>query len=488
MTVNNDELNNKVVHATKWSSISEIAAKIISPVTNMILARILAPEAFGVVATVTMVTSFADMFTDSGFQKYLIQHEFTDDDEKYRYANVAFGTNLSISILLLIIIAVFRAPIAVMVGNPGLGDVIAIACLQLILTSFSSIQIALHRRDFDFKTLFWVRIVGVCLPFVVTIPLSLIGFGYWALIIGMICVKLSNAIILTVKSKWKPKWFFDFKILKKMFSFSMWSLIESVSIWLTSWIDIFIIGSVLNEYYLGLYKTSITMVNALMVLVTSSIQPVLFSALSRLQDDDASFNRMYFRVQKVVSIFIFPLGAGVFLYSDLATKVMLGSQWAEASGIIATWSLTSAIVIVFGHFCGEVYRAKGKPKVSLLAQMMHLIVLAPVCVIFSKYGFWPLVYARSWIRIEAVLVHFIIMKCIIKFPIASTFKNVAIPAASTLAMSVLAYLLRQVSGGIAWDIASILICACVYLGLLYLFPSTRQELSGIIKRIKPRRC
>ena len=63
----------------------------------MILARILAPEAFGVVATVTMIVSFAEMFTDSGFQKYLVQHEFESDEERYQNANVAFWTNFFIS-------------------------------------------------------------------------------------------------------------------------------------------------------------------------------------------------------------------------------------------------------------------------------------------------------------------------------------------------------------------------------------------------------
>ena len=69
-------------NATKWSTITEVIAKLISPITNMILARIISAEAFGVVATITMITSFADMFTDAGFQKYLVQHDFEDEDEK----------------------------------------------------------------------------------------------------------------------------------------------------------------------------------------------------------------------------------------------------------------------------------------------------------------------------------------------------------------------------------------------------------------------
>ena len=77
-----NKLYSKVGNATKWSAITEILSKIVTPISNMLLARILAPEAFGIVATITMITSFADVFTDAGFQKYIIQHQFKDEKEK----------------------------------------------------------------------------------------------------------------------------------------------------------------------------------------------------------------------------------------------------------------------------------------------------------------------------------------------------------------------------------------------------------------------
>lgn len=477
-------IENKLVNATKWSTITEIAAKIISPVTNMILARIISPEAFGVVATVTMIMSFSDMFTDAGFQKYLIQHEFKNEDEKFKNANVAFWTNFVISVFLWIVIILFRKQIAVIVGNPGLGNVVAIACVQILLTSFSSIQMALYRRDFDFKTLFLVRIIAVCVPFFVTIPLAFLGLSYWAIIIGTIFMQISNAVILTVKSKWKPYLFYKVEILKKMISFSIWSLIEAISMWLTAWIDVLIIGNSFNQYYLGIYKTSTTMVNSFMSLITASIVPVLFSALSRLQDDAEKFTRMYFTAQRIASIFIFPLGIGVYLYSDLATKIMLGSNWNEASMVIGVWALTQSIKIVFGNFCSEVYRAKGKPKVSFLSQLLHLIVLVPVCIISSKYKFWILVYVRAWIRMEGVLVNFIIMKFVIGIPVGKTFKNVMPTATSAIAMGIFGYILRQISKDMLWSFVSIIICSVFYFGVLYLFPSMRQEMNEMIKKFK----
>lgn len=485
--MNYNNFQDKVVSATKWSAITEVVAKLVIPLSNMILARILAPEAFGVVATVTMITSFADMFTDAGFQKYLIQHEFKNEDEKFSYANVAFITNFIVSILLWGIIILMRHEIARLVGNPGLGNVIAVASFQLILTSFSSIQMALFRRNFDFKSLFAVRLLAVCVPFVITLPLGLLGFSYWSIIIGNIFTQLSNALILTIKSKWKPKISYNYKILKKMLSFSIWTLIESISIWLTTWVDTFIIGSLLSQYYLGLYKTSTSMVNALMAIITSSTTTVLFSTLSRLQNDDSKFNYVFLKFQRLVSILIFPLGMGVYLYRDLATQIILGNQWKEASGIIGVWALTSSIMIVFGYYSSEVYRAKGRPKLSFIAQILHLVFLVPACIISSRYGFWPLIYTRSWIRMQFVIVHLIIMKFIIGIPALKIIKNVLPIGISSLAMGLFGYYLQSKNSGLLWTIFSIIMCIIFYFGLLCLFPNLRKEIMTLLRRLTPKK-
>lgn len=479
-----ESINKKFINATKWSTITEISAKLVSPITSMILARILAPEAFGVISTITMIISFADMFTDAGFQKYLVQHEFKNDDEKFKFANVAFWTNIFVSFIIWGIIIIFRNEIAVMVGNPGLGNVAAIACVQLIFTSFSSIQMALYRRSFDFKTLFIVRIVSIFIPFVVTIPLAILGLNYWALIIGTICGQLSNAIIMTIKSPWKPNLFYDRGILKEMLSFSIWSLIEAISIWLTSWIDVFIIGNSLNQYYLGIYKSSTNLVNSLMSIITASIVPVLFSMLSRLQDDDKKFNDMFLKIQRVVSIFVFPLGVGVFVYSDLATEIMLGNKWSEASGVIGIWALTSSIMIVLGNFNSEVYRAKGMPKLSFFSQVLHLIVLVPVCVISSRYGFWALVNSRALIRFQGILVGIILMKFVIGFPISKIFKGILPTAVASIIMGMLGYMLKQVNSSLIWSFISIIICSIFYFIILYFFTNIRKDLNTIINSIK----
>lgn len=476
----------RLVHAFRWSLFTEIVAKLLSPITNMVLARILAPEAFGAVATVTMIVSFADMFTDAGFQKYLVQHEFETEDELASNATVAFWTNLSVSVVLWLLLFAFSETLASAVGSPGLGLVISVASAQLICTAFSSIHMAMCRRRLNFRRLFFVRVVSACVPLFVTIPLAFLGMGYWSLVLGTMIMQLSNALLLSLRSSWRPTLHYSVAELKGMLSFSIWSLVEAVSIWLTAWIDAFIIGTHLNQMHLGLYKTSVVMVNSIMALVAYSIMPVLFSALSRLQHDHVMFMRMYFRVQRIVALLVLPMGLALYVFRDLATSVLLGSQWSEASGVVGTWSLTSSILIVLGYFSSEVYRAKGRPQLSVLAQILHLVVLIPTCLVAVGYGFWPLVYARSWVRMQAVLVDLLILKRAFGVPVLNTFRNVLPAWACALGSAGLAYFLGGLREGLGWDALVLAACGLFYIGLVCALPASRAELSGALRGLAGR--
>ena len=475
----NVNLNNKITSAAKWSTITEVLAKLLVPITNMILARILVPEAFGVIATITMIISFVEMFSNAGFNKYIIQYEFANESIKEKSVNVAFWTNFIISLFLWVIIIIFKDLIAVLVGNPGLGLVIVIACIQLPLTSFSSIQIALYRREFNFKVLFLVRMIVVAIPFLITIPLAFLGAGYWSLIIGSIIGAITNALILTLKSNWKPRMFYSFTILKNMLSFSIWTMLESLAIWLTVWIDVLLIGNAFNEYYLGLYKNSLNIVNSLLAIVTASVLPVLFSSLSRIQNNEELYQKFYYKTQRLVAYIAFPMGICLFVFSDLATFIMFGEDWLEASSIVGIFGLMGAIGLVFSNLNGEVYRSKGRPKLSFIYQIIHLAFLIPACIIALNYGFWALVYVRALIRLQGTVTGFIFMKFFMGFSLKVMLKNTVLPVVCSVAMGLLAYILVQFSSNYIWSLISASICLLFYVAILIVF--AKEDFKGIIK-------
>lgn len=470
-----------VGRSLQWSTAGEILAKLISPITNMILARVLAPEDFGILATVNMIITFVDLFTDSGFAKYIVQHEFKNDKELNNYIDVAFWTNLFLSVILWVFIFSFRFPIARMVGSQGYENVIVIASSQLVVTAFSSIQTSIYRRFFNFKLLFKARILTSIIPLIITVPLAFYLKNYWSLVIGAIILQLVNAIYLTVKSSWKPSIYYDFSKLYEMFSFSFWSLAESVAYWMTTWFDVFIISVAFSGYYVGLYKNSLNMVNALMLLVKTSIIPVLFSSLSRLQNDQDGFSQMYYKLQKLATLFVVPLGIGLFIFRDASTLVLFGNKWSEASNIIGAWALSSIFSVAYVSFYGEAFKAKGLPKFFFIYELICLGIMVPLCIIARNTGFWTMVYVRAALVFVQVMVGLLFMKRYIGMSISKMLINLIPSLGATSVMAIIGLLLTFSTNDLRWHYFFILVCIVVYfITLRIIFKSDVKEIIQLI--------
>jgi PST family polysaccharide transporter len=245
------------------------------------------------------------------------------------------------------------------------------------------------------------------------------------------------------------------------------TLLEQLAIWLAAWADMFILGKYLSAYYLGLYKTSLQMVNSIMQVITASTIPVLFSTLSRIQDDKKQYESYLFNFQRMASFLVFPLGIGVLLYRELATSILLGSKWLEAAPIIGIWCLTKVISMTTSTYCSEIYRSKGRPDVSFAVQFIYLLFLIPACLYGVRRSFWCLIYAKAFVTVPFLIVNLIAIKVFMDISPAKMIKNLLKPILCTAIMSFVALGLQQVSDGILWSFVSIFICVIVYAAAFY---------------------
>mgnify|MGYP000845825615 FL=1 len=472
-------MDTKVVTAAKWSLITEVLAKLITPITNIILAHILAPTAFGILATIMMVISFGDMLADAGFQKYLVQHEFEDDREKNQNVSVAFISNLLFAFILWAFIIMWRNELAALVGNEGLGFPLAVMGALLPLNAFSSIQMAMYRRSFNFKFLLSIRIITIITPLIISIPLALAGFDYWSLIAGLLVAQLFTSIALCVRQDKFLSLYFSMGVFGKMFSFSAWSLAEAFSIWLTAWVDTFIISRYMDAYYLGVYKMPMAIVTTIMSIATASMAPVLFAALSRHQRNSKEFERTFLTFQRYMALFLVPLGVGLFVYQDFVVQILLGPQWALASIVLGSWALSSAYMTVTSNLASEMFRAKGLPNVSFAVQVTHLIVLIPVIYVCVQYDFTTFVYARSIVRIQMLAMAMIFVSLYIDMNTWNIIRNIKTYIITSAIVGVGSYVLLHLYNSMIWTIFCICVSLTSYLVVLYLFPTERVVLAKI---------
>lgn len=474
----------KIVTAAKWSIVTEILSKIIPPVTNMILARIFTPDVFGIMATITMVITFADVFVESGFQKFLIQHNFSNIKEEYEYMSVAFWANLIFSFIIWGVLVIFNQTIARLVGNEGLGYLIVITGMTIPLYGIIGIQGCKIKKELKFKKLFYVRFITSILPLFITVPLALLEFGYWALIIGCIIGSFIQSLLLFYVGKFLPIMFFSKQYLFHMLQFGIWTILDGIAIWLTAWIDSFLIANYMSDYYLGLYKNTSSMIFSFFSIVTAAMIPVLFSALSRFQNDQEMFNKTFLNTQNVLALALLPLGTILYFYRAFVTNILFGSAWMEAADIVGVMAITTVVRILFVSIYSEVYRAKGKFYLPLIMQLVDLCVLVPICVISVKYGFWALVYARSFVRLDLIVPMLVVTNILCGITPLNTIKNVLNPFIATVFMIICILIMQSVYESFLWYIISIFISASMYLLVLFFFKKERCMMLSMFGKFK----
>ncbi len=382
-----------LVKSIKWSGLGEIGAKLITPFTTIILARVLDPQAFGVIAICNMLITFVDILVEAGFSKYIVQKSFSNEDEKNDYSNVTFWSQLGLAIILYGIICCFNQSIAKLLGNEEYGFVISVASLQLVFVSLSSTHIALLRRDFEFKKLFTVRLVTALGPLCFSVPLAILLRSYWALIIGTLSTSLITTLLLFHHSKWIPQFTYSLKIFKDMWNYSFWSLCEGIAHWAIWWIDIFIIGHFFSIYYVGLYKNSTHIVMSIFGLFSSAMSPVLLSSLSKIKSNLQS-NYIIYNIEQSFMFLLLPIGFMILFNDNLVTNILLGQKWKEASPIVGAWSIMMAISLIIYSFPAEAFKARGIPRVLFTYQLLYLITFTPICIIAAKIDYWWFVYTR----------------------------------------------------------------------------------------------
>jgi len=477
------DLKNKVNVATKWSFATEIMAKIIVPLTNITLAHLLVPEDFGLIATINMVITFVDMLADSGFGRYLVQHNFSDSDSFDNAVNVAFWTNFIIATFMWFLIFVFRDTVAIWVGSGGYGIPLVVACLAIPLTSLSVIPISVLQKRLDYKNLFFNRMVASLTPFIISVTLALNGFRYWSLIIGMLCSYLAQAIVLGIRARWCPKFYYNFTVLKEMFVFGVWILLESFAMWACTWIDIFIISNSFDAYHVGLYKTAQTTVTGILSVVTASVNSIIFVTLSKLQNSMQEFYDTFYSFQKKLAVLVVPMGVGLWLYRDFITFVLLGRHWAETAEFLGTWGFCMAMVATMGTFCREALRAKGMPKISFVVQILHLAFIIPVMLIVKNFGYRILTFVRSLAYLESILLLHIFVKIYIDISPIKILKNTVWPLICAVIMGILGYYMQVFLGlSVIGYILNMSFSVVIYFSLLSLMPYYRNLLLSVVRK------
>ncbi|NCC30467.1 MAG: lipopolysaccharide biosynthesis protein [Chloroflexia bacterium] len=402
----------------KWSAAGELASRLIQPLVFLILARILTPEDFGVMAAATMVISFSQIFWEAGMGKALIQRQ-RDIPEA---ANVAFWVNAVLGICIGCLIFLIAEPVARHVFNDfRVTLVLQIMVVHVLLAAVAAVHTAMLQKEFQFKRLFWVRLLTVTLPAFAAIPMALHDWSYWSLVVGALVGQAVQTVVLWGVHDWRPAWAFDRKVFQQMVGFGLWVGLSGLLGWFYIWADAFIVGMHLGAHELGLYRTGNQFVLMLFGVIFAPLLPVLYSHLSDIQSDRERLRVTYERVVKASILVALPIAFIVFAASGPLSKLVFGDAWVGIGLVISVMALTHGTSWIIGAN-GEVYRAIGKPAYETIVMGISLPVYLLAYVLSIHHGFEAFVWTRLALAVVATFFHLALARQILDLPIRSVFR------------------------------------------------------------------
>ena len=376
-----------------WSIASEIIAKVIGPLGFILLTKVLSPSDFGIVAIASTILGFVYIVSDLGIGKVIIQ-ENSDKNLLHEIYNGAFWMNTLMGIILASLMFMFSKNLALIFGNVESSSVIKIMAVQAIFYSLSALQLADRKKNFDFKFLFYLRLITVVTPLLISLPFAFAGFGYWAIVWGQVLGAASSTISLWIKSEWKPSIRFRIVGLKDLLIKSGWNSIEQIFIWLPIAVDTFFISKNLSPKELGMYSTSKTLFSTAISLTLGAIMPVLYSHFSNIKFDEIRFKTTVLFSQKVIFFLSSFLGLGVFIYSNLIEKIIFNNKWNGISNIFGIMFLILGFEYFFAALV-EGLRSKGYFKITALNSFIVTFISIPILFYSISLGLVFYVIVRS---------------------------------------------------------------------------------------------
>ncbi|OHX37137.1 hypothetical protein BJL95_20915 [Methylomonas sp. LWB] len=411
----------QLIHALKWSFLSEIASKAIQPIVFVILARLLTPEDYGIVAAASMVISFSQIFWEAGTSKALIQYQ----GDRNEAANAAFWINITLGILVSSALLALSNLISENIfHDPRVELVIDVLTLQVMLSALTSVHIALLQKDMQFKHLFWVRLVTVAIPAIISIPLAWHGKGYWALISGTLVGQLMQVLIIWQISYWKPVVGIDINIVKQLSNFGGWVATTGLLSWFYIWADSLIIGLYLGSHELGLYRTGNAIVTMIYGCIFGPLMPVLYSHFSEIQTDRERVRTTLFKVIQIITFLSIPMAVFLFTNASFISNALFSEKWKGIELVISVMALMHGYSWIIGAN-GEAYRAVGAPANETITMSLTLVFYIVGYFLSIQHGLQAFIWTRLALALAACGAHLWVAKRVVNLNIIPTVTYVA---------------------------------------------------------------
>ena len=374
-------LKEKTVNSVLWGSIERFSVMGINFILSIIVARLVLPADFGVIAMTTIFLGVSNVFIDSGFANALVRK--TDRTEIDN--STVFYFNIGVGITIYVIIF-FSAPLIASFYNiPILLEVMRMIGLVILWNSLSVVQQAILTAKLDFKSQAKISLISVSASGIIGVILAYYGLGVWALVAQIVSAALGRMLLLWLYVKWLPQWSFSVDSFKSMFSYGSKLLMSNLVVTIGSSINSLIWGKTFPADQLGYYNRSEQFVNFPLNSITAIFQKVTFPVYCLRKDNIPMLREFYLKTICAIAILIAPAMAILFLLSQDIIILLLTEKWAPAAVLMQILIFTFAWSPIFSINM-NILSVLGYTKYVLNIEIVKMVLRIAVILLAAPYG------------------------------------------------------------------------------------------------------
>lgn len=472
--VEKNNINKSVVKGAIWSTIDKFGTVVMQFVINMVLARLLAPDDFGLVGMILIIVAVSNVLTDGGFSAALIQKNDADECD----FSTAFYVNIATAALLYMLIYVAAPLVSLYLEIPLLKEILRFIGIVVIINSLGFVPKVKLRRLFAFKQIALSNIIAYIISAAVAILMSYNGYGPWSLVVMYIVNSLFSNLFMCFAVRWIPSLTFSYTSLKRMFSYGEYMLISDIMSNVCFHIQSTLVGKYFTPYTAGQYAQAKKMEEVACITLPSALNQVLFPFYSRLQNDILQMRSMLRQHTQMIAFLIFPLLTILIIIAEPLILFLFGPKWVDSI-------IYFQMLCIGGFFCSLQYfnyqavAAIGKSRVLFYAGIVKSCFLIVSIMISVRINMESVLIAMILSNIVNYLVNAIIAQIYIKYSVWQQIVDVLQILVLSIIVGVITYCLYD-KLNVNW-IVTVAIFLAMYVAANYFVKN--EMMANIIKLI-----
>jgi len=402
-----------------WRFAERCGAQVVQFVVSIVLARILMPDDYGVIALINVFISILNVFVNCGLGTALIQKKDADDTD----FSTVFFTNMLFCIMLYVLLF-FGAPfIAQFYNRPEITSLLRVVGLTLIVSGVKNVQSAYVSRNMLFKRFFFATLGGTLGAAVIGIWMAISGLGVWALVAQSLFNNTVDTIILWATVKWRPKGCFSLKKLKGLFAYGWKMLASSLLDTVYNNIRALIIGKLYSSTDLAFYNKGKIWPNLFVENINSSIDSVLLPTMSKEQDDTQRVKNITRRAMKTSIYVMAPIMMGLSVVAEPLTRLILTEKWMACVPYIRIFCITYMFYPIHTANLNAI-KALGRSDLFLKLEVIKKIVGLIAVVSTMRLGVMAMAYSLIFTSITSQIINSWPNKKLLNYPYLEQLKDI----------------------------------------------------------------